>query len=298
MSNEYRSYCLRIGTASLLIILTWIWKNNASWWVLSDWILISLSLKVSTVFVHGAELRNKIRRRLNFIFHCWIKVDLFEWVRWSISNCFFWTKSWIKNIIRWRYSFSLRFSFWCNHLACVLLICVHISVFWKLDNNIYYSSFHPLFFGTCLWHIPWSLLNHDSLDFCRDFLRGTLSWPIWWSSCSYGWVLNRDGGMILMSICALIGLRYSQIVDKPWQYRTISIEDDHSPWNFLPQRSTLGRRWQQRRMRRFRCILRRFVVVKGFYTQRQNAQYLRRYLMRRSYWFLLIEEIFHSVISV
>lgn len=181
-----------------------------------------------------------------------------------------------------RYGFGLfRISFWCNHLACIVLICAYVSVFWKLKVNSYYSSFHPFFFGACLWHSIWSVLNHDPVDLCRDLLSQLMYIPSWLSTCSYGWVIARDGGMILISVCALRGLRYSLIVDEPSAYQSMSIWYNDSHRIYIPPRYTPGRTWRRRRTRRVQYIVRRFLVVKGILTERQTIRYLRRHLMGR-----------------
>ncbi len=174
-----------------------------------------------------------------------------------------------------------RISFWCNHLACIVLICAYVSVFRNLEENSYYSPFHPLFFGSCLWHSGWSVLNYDPLDLCRDLIREMMYFPSWWSTCSYGWVIARDGGMILMSVCALLGLRYALIVDEPSAYQSMTVWYNDSQRTYVPPRYTPGRQWRRRRMGKVQYIVRRFIVVKGIYTERQTIRYLRRHLMGR-----------------
>jgi hypothetical protein len=179
--------------------------------------------------------------------------------------------------------FVFRISLWCDQLACAVLICGYISIFWKLEDNIYYSSFHPLFLAACLWHSGWSILNHDPVDLCRDILRELMYFPSWWSRCSYGWVIDRDGGIILISICALLGLRYTLITDEPSAYRSMTVWYNDSRRAYVPPRYTPGRQWRRRRRGQFQCIVRRFIVVKGIYTERQTIRYLRRHLMGKMF---------------
>ncbi|UJR13207.1 hypothetical protein I4U23_000229 [Adineta vaga] len=183
-------------------------------------------------------------------------------------------------------------SLWCNQLACIVLVCTYISVFWKLEDSIYYSSFHPLFLGAYVWHIgcfvltaylwdiDWSVLDYVSIDLCHDILHKLIYLP-WWSTCSYGWVIARDGPMIFISICALLGVRYVWFIDESTAYQSLTVWYNDSRRDFVPSKYTPGRQWRRRRMDKFHCMIRRFIVVKGIYTERETVQYLRRHLMGR-----------------
>lgn len=180
-----------------------------------------------------------------------------------------------------------RLSWWCNQLACILLICVYTSVFYKLDDEIYYSSFHPVFFTAYLWHGVLSLLSTSDIDLVRRGLSANRILFCWWSSYSYWWVIIRDGSLILVSVCALIGLKYSQSVKNCFAHSTISIADDNSLWEFIPERYTSLGRWRERRFCKFRYILRRVVIVRGMHNRHprrlRHRERPRHRHMRRFY---------------
>jgi hypothetical protein len=151
---------------------------------------------------------------------------------------------------------------WCNETAIIFFVCVYISIFYNLDDDFYYSSFHPLFFGAYLWHDGLCLLNDDSIPVCRDVIDRDLL--CWWCSYSYWWVVTRDGPMILISVCALIGLKYSQSLDDSLWYYTISIDDYNSKSDFIPTPISI-RRWRQRRFVKFRCIPHQVIIRRSIY---------------------------------
>jgi hypothetical protein len=173
----------------------------------------------------------------------------------------------------------------CNQLACILLICVYTSIFYKLDDDICYSSFHPLFLGACIWHSMLSFLNTDDIDLVREAMSENSILFCWWSSYSYWWVMTRDGSLILFSICALIGLKYSQLFNNCLAHSTISIVDDNSSWDFIPETYTSSERWRERRFCKFRFILRRVGIGRGMNNHRsrpfRHRERPRHHRMRR-----------------
>ncbi|CAF1406055.1 unnamed protein product, partial [Adineta steineri] len=119
------------------------------------------------------------------------------------------------------------------------------------------------------------------LNLCRDVIRELMYFPSWPPTCSYGWVIFRDGGMLLTSVCALLGIRYALIVDEPSAYRSLTVWYNDSRRAYIPPRYTPGRQWRRRRMGKLQCTIRRFTVVKGIYSARHTIQYLRQQLMGR-----------------
>ncbi|CAF1304871.1 unnamed protein product [Adineta ricciae] len=107
--------------------------------------------------------------------------------------------------------------------------------------------------------------------------------PSWWSTCSYGWVVARDGGMILTSIFALFAIIYDLFVDEYRTYQSLTVWYNDSRRPYIPLRYTPGRQWRRRRTGKLQCIVRRFIVVKGILTERQTIRYLRRHLMGRMF---------------
>jgi hypothetical protein len=81
-------------------------------------------------------------------------------------------------------------------------------------------------------------------------------------SYSYWWVVIRDGGMILFSICALIGLRCVELFDDSYDYSTTSAWDDHLTLNIIRKAYALIQRWRLRRYGKPRCIIRRVSLLK------------------------------------
>ncbi|CAF1668885.1 unnamed protein product, partial [Adineta ricciae] len=122
--------------------------------------------------------------------------------------------------------------------------------------------------------------DENDLDFCRDFLHKLIYFP-WWRTCSYGWVLARDGGMILMSIWALFDIRCTLNSDDSSAYQSLTVWYRGPRPAYVPPRYVPGRQWRRRRMGKLHCFIRRFIVVKGIYTERQSLRYLRRHLMGR-----------------
>ncbi|CAF4097983.1 unnamed protein product, partial [Adineta steineri] len=169
-------------------------------------------------------------------------------------------------------------SWWFNQLTSTILILVYIIILcyfnWQLIHAVCHSFITVSVINRCLLPFIAAALIHD-FDNIGSHTTGFYSWL-----ASYGYVLLRDGPLVLGVLISVIALRYYAIIDDDLsdstQYDTI---DDHF-LDFDTQTIIPRQRMRRRTPRKCHCRLVRYVVFGKYHTGRKSSESYYYYVYR------------------